>query len=156
MALYLHRRGLARRGYWYDGRVGFLALPVRAVATMRDLITPLYPFYLWLLFIHGGAVWLLAVLASQTAIMAAQLLVLSPVLQSRQGLSYWRMLPFFTLVYGPLLLSVRFVGTWAGLRHVWLLRQKEDRLEHAGLDLPALESVALAHPSLAPVLEPSA
>jgi cellulose synthase/poly-beta-1,6-N-acetylglucosamine synthase-like glycosyltransferase len=147
MALYLHRRGLARRRYWYDGRVGFLALPVRAVGTMRDLLTPLYPFYLWLLFVHGGAVWLMAVLATQTAIMAAQLLILSPVLHSRQGLAYWRMLPFFTLVYGPLLLTVRFIGTWSGLGHVWLLRRKEDRLEHAGL-----EPAALADMSLAPVL----
>jgi hypothetical protein len=86
-------------------------------------------------------VWLVAVLGAQTAIMAAQLLILSPVLNSRQGLAYWRMLPFFTLVYGPVLLSVRFIGAWSGLGHVWLLRRKEDHLEHAGLEPAASDPI---------------
>jgi hypothetical protein len=48
-------------------------------------------------------------------------------------LRYWWLTPFFTLVYGPVLLLTRFFGTWSGITHVLALRRKEDRLEHAGL-----------------------
>jgi hypothetical protein len=66
--------------------------------------------------------------------MAIQLSILSGTLHSRQGARYWILIPIFTLIYGPVLLFVRFVGTWAGLVQVRTLRRKEDRLEHAGLD----------------------
>jgi hypothetical protein len=66
-------------------------------------------------------------------LMGAQLFILAGVLHSRQGAAYWFLIPFFTLLYGPVLLSVRFVGTWAGVRQVLELRRKEDRLQHEGL-----------------------
>jgi cellulose synthase/poly-beta-1,6-N-acetylglucosamine synthase-like glycosyltransferase len=133
VAIYLHRAGLARRGYWFDGRVGFLGLPMRAVLALRDLCSPLYPFYLGLVFTRGGALWLAGLLLAQMAIMGTQLGILSGALHSRQGLRYSWLVPFFTLAYGPVLLAVRFAGTWSGLTHVLVLRRKEDRLEHAGL-----------------------
>jgi cellulose synthase/poly-beta-1,6-N-acetylglucosamine synthase-like glycosyltransferase len=133
VALYLHRRGLARSRYWYDGRIGFLGLPLRVVMALRDLASPLYGYYLVLLFIRGGALWLGAILVSQMALMGVQLLILSGALHSRQGAAYWFLIPLFTLVYGPVLLAVRFAGTWAGLFQVLALRRKEDRLQHAGL-----------------------
>jgi len=135
VSVYLHRWGLARRNYWYDGRVGFLGLPMRAVMALRDLFSPLYPIYLAMVFTHGGALWLGVLLLAQVAAMGAQLGILSSALHSRQGIVYWWLIPFFTLVYGPVLLAVRFAGTWAGLAHVLALRRKEDRLEHAGLSL---------------------
>lgn len=137
VAVYLHRWGLARRGYWYDGRVGFLGLPMRVVMVLRDLLSPAYPFYLALVFTRGGAAWLSAILGAQMAIMAAQLFILSGVLRFRQGIRYWWLIPFFTLVYGPMLLATRFIGTWSGLVHILILRKKETRLEHAGLESPA-------------------
>jgi cellulose synthase/poly-beta-1,6-N-acetylglucosamine synthase-like glycosyltransferase len=133
VAVYLHRRGLARRGYWYDGRVGFLGLPMRAIMLLRDLCSPVYPLYLTMLFQHGGALWLGAVLAVQMVALMAQLGILSGVLHERQGLAYWWMTPVFTLVYGPVLFATRFIGSWSGVAHVAILRRKEDRLEHAGL-----------------------
>jgi cellulose synthase/poly-beta-1,6-N-acetylglucosamine synthase-like glycosyltransferase len=137
VAVYLHRWGLARRSYWYDGLVGFLGLPMRAVMALRDLLSPVYPLYLALLFIRGGAAWLGAILGAQMAIMTAQLFILSGVLRFRQGLRYWCLIPFFTLVYGPVLLATRFVGTWSGLVHILILRKKETRLEHAGFETVA-------------------
>jgi cellulose synthase/poly-beta-1,6-N-acetylglucosamine synthase-like glycosyltransferase len=134
VSVYLHRFGLARRAYWYDGRIGFLGMPMRAVMALRDLLSPTYPFYLLLVFTRGGALLLGGLLAAQMAIMGTQLLILSRTLQPRQGLRYWFLIPFFTLVYGPVLLAVRFAGTWSGLVHVGVLRKKENRLEHAGLD----------------------
>lgn len=134
VALYLHRRGLARSRYWYDGRIGFFGLPLRAIMALRDLVSPLYLYYLALLFFRGGALWLGAVLLAQMALMGGQLAILAGALNSRQGADYWFLIPLFTLVYGPVLLAVRFVGTWAGLAQVLTLRRKEDRLEHAGLD----------------------
>jgi cellulose synthase/poly-beta-1,6-N-acetylglucosamine synthase-like glycosyltransferase len=133
VALYLHRRGLARSRYWYDGRIGFFGLPLRALMAFRDLISPVYGYYLALLFVRGGAMWLGAILGAQMLLMGAQLFILAGVLHSRQGAAYWFLIPFFTLLYGPVLLAVRFVGTWAGVRQVLELRRKEDRLQHEGL-----------------------
>jgi cellulose synthase/poly-beta-1,6-N-acetylglucosamine synthase-like glycosyltransferase len=133
VAVYLHRRGLARRSYWYDGRVGFLGLPMRVIMLLRDLCSPLYPLYLLMLFQHGGALWLSAVLAAQMVALMAQLAILGGVLHERQGIAYWWMTPIFTLIYGPVLFATRFVGSWSGIAHVAVLRRKEDRLEHAGL-----------------------
>jgi cellulose synthase/poly-beta-1,6-N-acetylglucosamine synthase-like glycosyltransferase len=144
VAIYLHRFGLARRSYWFDGRVGFLGLPMRVVMGMRDLVAPLYPFYLLLVFARGGALWLGGILAAQMAVMIMQLLILMKALRFRQGLRYWFLIPFFTLVYGPVLLAVRFIGTWSGLIHIWMLRRKEEGLEHAGLDPSYARALELA------------
>jgi cellulose synthase/poly-beta-1,6-N-acetylglucosamine synthase-like glycosyltransferase len=133
VALYLHRRGLARSRYWYDGRVGFFGLPLRVIMALRDLASPLYGYYLAVLFVRGGAVWLAAILLAQMALTGLQILILASALHSRQGARYWFLIPLFTLVYGPVLLAVRFAGTWAGLSQVVALRRKEDRLQHAGL-----------------------
>jgi cellulose synthase/poly-beta-1,6-N-acetylglucosamine synthase-like glycosyltransferase len=132
VALYLHRRGLARSRYWHDGRIGFFGLPLRAVMALRDLASPLYGYYLVLLLARGGALWFGAILVSQMVMMGMQLLILSGALHSRQGAAYWFLIPLFTLVYGPVLLIVRFAGTGAGLVLVLALRRKEDRLQHAG------------------------
>jgi cellulose synthase/poly-beta-1,6-N-acetylglucosamine synthase-like glycosyltransferase len=140
VSLYLHRGGLARKSYWFDGRIGFFGLPMRAIMALRDLCSPLYPIYLIMLYTRGGFAWLAALLIAQMVMMAAQLYLLSKALLNRQGLRYWWLVPFFTLAYGPVLLVVRFAGTWAGIRHIGILRRKEVGLEHAALDTPVADA----------------
>ena len=55
--------------------------------------------------------------------------VLAPTLRCRQGLRYWYLIPFFTLVYGPILLVTRFAGTVAGVIHVRELKEKLRAIE---------------------------
>jgi poly-beta-1,6-N-acetyl-D-glucosamine synthase len=132
VAMYLHREGLARSSYWYEGTVGFVSMPVRVFGAVRDLFGFMFPLYMWLLWRQSGW-WLLVVLAVWIGVMAAQLLILAPALRSKQGLAYLWMLPLFPLAYGPLLLFTRFAGTWTGLRNIRVLRGKELTLEYGGL-----------------------
>jgi cellulose synthase/poly-beta-1,6-N-acetylglucosamine synthase-like glycosyltransferase len=133
VSMYLHREGLARAAYWYEGTVGYFALPVRVLGAIRDLFGFVFPVYLWLLWRESGW-WLLAILVGWTVVLAAQLLILSPALRSRQGLEFLALLPLFPVLYGPILLVTRCAGTWTGLRNVRILRRKESSLEFAGLD----------------------
>ena len=72
-----------------------------------------------------GARWWFAVLAvARMALLGAQLALLSPALRSRQGLGNALTIPFFSLIYGPLLLCTRFCGTLAGVKHIYEQREK--------------------------------
>jgi cellulose synthase/poly-beta-1,6-N-acetylglucosamine synthase-like glycosyltransferase len=132
VSMYLHREGLARSSYWYEGTVGYFSLPVRVLGAVRDLFGFLFPLYMWLLWRQSGW-WLLVVLAAWIGVMAAQLLILAPALRSKQGLAYLWLLPLFPVAYGPVLLFTRFAGTWTGLRNIRALRGKESTLEFGGL-----------------------
>jgi cellulose synthase/poly-beta-1,6-N-acetylglucosamine synthase-like glycosyltransferase len=134
VALYMHAQGLGNRRYWYDGRIGFIGLPIRGLMQTRDLLAFVYPYYVYLLWTNWGPRWVAILVLGRMAIMAVQLLTLSLVLHSKQGLSYWWLIPFFVLAYGPVLLATRFIGSWAGIGNVRRLRRKETRLEHVGLD----------------------
>ena len=50
------------------------------------------------------------------------------------GIRYIWLVPFFILVYGPILLAARCAGAWVGVRDVRQLRRAQIKLEHAGLD----------------------
>jgi len=134
VALYMHAPGLANRRYWYDGRIGFIGLPMRGLMQTRDLLAFVYPYYAYLLWTNWGPKWVALLIGGRMLIMAVQLVTLSLVLHSKQGLSYWWLIPFFVLVYGPVLLVTRFLGSWAGIANVRRLRRKETKLEHVGLD----------------------
>lgn len=140
VTLYWHRRGLANANYWYagqsslDGLVGFVGLPFRAVFFLRDLFAFLLPFHIVILLTTDeGRVWLLLFVVARTVVSELELLILSPVVASRQGLRYWFLVPLFVLVYGPILIAVRFVGTWAALAHIVELRRKEEVVHREGL-----------------------
>ncbi len=136
VALYLHRRGLLNRSYWYSGAIGFIGLPLRAAVMIRDLLAPLFLLDVYLLLAHDGPYWLAALLGLRVALIWVQMLFIRPALHRRpslQGLRYWWLGPFFVLVYGPILLGARFAGTWAGVAHVRALRRRGDSVR--GLEL---------------------
>ena len=141
VSMYLHREGLAKSSYWYDGMIGFMGLPVRAAGALRDLAGVLLPVYLAVLMAQTGF-WVIAVLVAWILALAVQLLILAPALWCRQGLRFWWILPLLPVFYGPLLLATRCAGTWAGLRHVRRLRKKEYGLEHRGFG-PALANLPM-------------
>jgi cellulose synthase/poly-beta-1,6-N-acetylglucosamine synthase-like glycosyltransferase len=152
VAMYLHREGLARSSYWYEGTVGFVSMPVRVFGAVRDLFGFMFPVYMWLLWRQSGW-WLLVVLAVWIGVMAAQLLILAPALRSKQGLGYLWLLPLFPLAYGPLLLLTRFAGTWTGLRNIRVLRGKELTLEFGGLHPVQAETGLVDNPDVPVLME---
>jgi poly-beta-1,6-N-acetyl-D-glucosamine synthase len=129
IASYLHREGIARPSYWYEGTIGFLGLPVRALG-VRDLFGFLFPLYL-VLVIRVSGWWVVPVLGGWIAMQILQIVILRPALRELQGARWWWLLPLFSILYAPLLLAVRCIGTWAGIAHVWRLRHKE--IEHVGI-----------------------
>jgi poly-beta-1,6-N-acetyl-D-glucosamine synthase len=131
VSMYLHREGLARSSYWYEGMIGFMGLPVRAAGALRDLFGFLMPVYLVVLWVTTGW-WVLAVIVGWVGVLLAQLALLRPTLRNTQGLKNWWVVPLFPVCYGPLLLATRCAGTWAGLRHVRQLRRKEFDLQYEG------------------------
>ena len=140
VTLYWHRRGLANAKYWYtdtsalDGLVGFVGLPFRAAFFLRDLFAFLLPFHIGILLSTAeGRGWLMLFVVARSMVLYVELLILSPALASRQGAAYWFLVPLFILVYGPVLIAVRFVGTWAALAHIVELRRKEEVVEREGL-----------------------
>ena len=135
VSLYLHRRGLLNRSYWHAGAVGFIGLPIRAAIALRDLLAPIVLLDMYLLLAHDGPFWMGALLVSRAVILWVEMLLLLPALHweaSRQGLGHWWLSPLFVLLYGPILLLARFLGTWAGVKHIMDLRRDLDRVE-AGL-----------------------
>jgi cellulose synthase/poly-beta-1,6-N-acetylglucosamine synthase-like glycosyltransferase len=140
VSLYLHRAGLLNRRYWHQresrlqGMMGFLGLPYRAGVFLRDLFGLLLPIDLALLAARDGQAWFWGLVLAHMALTMLQLAIIGPVVFERQGLNRWWLVPFFTLVYGPVLIGVRCFGTWAGIRHVYLLRRKQDRVRAAGMD----------------------
>lgn len=128
VALWLHRRGIFNRDYWDVGMVGFVGLPMKAIMTLRDLIPVVFVMDLVFL-IHGDLTWLFLLAAARMALLGLQFGVLAPTLRCRQGLRYWYLIPFFTLVYGPILLVTRFAGTVAGVIHVRELKEKLRAIE---------------------------
>jgi cellulose synthase/poly-beta-1,6-N-acetylglucosamine synthase-like glycosyltransferase len=128
VGLWLHRRGIFWRDYWHHGMVGFLGLPMRAVQLIRDLL----PFVLLVdvaFLVHERIGWVVALILARMTLIGAQVALVRPALRCRQASTYWRLIPFFTLVYGPLLVVARFVGTVAGVLHVMGLREKLAALE---------------------------
>jgi hypothetical protein len=133
MTLYWHRRGIANRRYWFaggsrrDGLIGFVGLPFRVGIFMRDLCALGFVLEVVLLLATPqGRVWAALFISARGLAMGMQLMILKPALQSRQGIGYWWLIPLFVLVYGPLQVAVRFVGTWAAIGHVWDLRKRGD------------------------------
>ena len=134
VAFYLHRRGIGRRGYWYDGRIGFLGLPMLGIIKLRDMLAFTYVGFLALALAAGGWKWLVILGLARAASMALQLLLMRAVVETDQGVSSYWLIPVFLIAYGPLTLAARCAGAWSGLRDVHRLRRRQDRLEHAGLD----------------------
>ena len=134
VAFYLHHRGIARRPYWYDGRVGFCGLPLLGVIKLRDTLGFTLLLVVPLAVLHGGWTWLAVFAVVRMLAMTAQLLVLTPALESRQGLQSIWLVPAFICMYGPFLLAARCVGAWRGIVDIRHLRKRIVTLEHAGLD----------------------
>jgi hypothetical protein len=82
--------------------------------------------------VHDDLTWFLLLALFRMGLVLLQLLTLAPALRSRQGLGYWYLIPFFSLVYGPILLATRFGGTLAGVLHVRRQREKLRELERPG------------------------
>ena len=134
VAFYLHKRGVGRRSYWYDGRIGFFGLPIFAVVRTRDMLAVAYVALIAETLATGRLQWLAVLLLLRMALMALQLLTMTLLLHERQGVYYYWLIPFFVLVYGPILLAARFAGSWAGMNHIRALKRRQAHLEHAGLD----------------------
>lgn len=130
IAAYLHREGIARPSYWYEGTVGFLGLPIRMLGAIRDLFGFLFPVYLVLL-VRASGWWVAPVFGAWMMMQLLQLLILRLALYETQGMRWWWLMLLFPILYAPVLLAIRCVGTWAGIIHVWRLRHKE--IEHTGL-----------------------
>src|SRR6185312_5023259 len=132
-SLYLHWRGIGRRSYWYDGRVGFFGLPMLALVKVRDLFAIGLPIAVVMAAVDGYGRLMVTAFAARAALLAVQMLVLTPVLRVRQGAwSYWLIAPF-VVIYGPLVLAARCAGAWVGVRHIFELRRGTVAVARAGL-----------------------
>jgi len=110
--------------------VGFLGLPIRMLGAIRDLFGFLFPVYLVLL-VRASGWWVAPVFGAWMMMQLLQLLILRLALYETQGMRWWWLMLLFPILYAPVLLAIRCVGTWAGIIHVWRLRHKE--IEHTGL-----------------------
>jgi hypothetical protein len=134
VAFYLHHRGIGRRSYWFDGRIGFFGLPLLGVIKLRDAMAFTYVVVALLAVLHGGWQWLLVFAVARILAVTAQLLFLLPFLRNRQGATSAWLVPVFICLYGPLMLVARCVGAWRGVVDIRRLRKQIVVLEHAGLD----------------------
>jgi hypothetical protein len=134
VAFYLHHRGIGRRSYWFDGRIGFFGLPLLGVIKLRDAMAFTYVVVALFAVLHGGWQWLLVFAAARILAVTAQLLFLLPFLRNRQGVTSAWLVPVFICLYGPLMLVARCVGAWRGVLDIRRLRKQIVVLEHAGLD----------------------
>ena len=133
VGLWLHRKGIFRKDYWHQGMIGFLGLPVRAMQLVRDLL-PFLSFISAALLLQDRMEWVALLLLVRMALVIGQVALVRPALRCRQAAAYWYVVPFFTLVYGPILVVARFVGTIAGVVHVLGLREKLAVLERELLE----------------------
>jgi cellulose synthase/poly-beta-1,6-N-acetylglucosamine synthase-like glycosyltransferase len=134
VAFYLHHRGIGRRSYWFDGRIGFFGLPLLGVIKLRDAMAFTYVVVALLAVLHGGWQWLLVFAVARILAVTAQLLFLLPFLRNRHGATSAWLVPVFICLYGPLMLVARCVGAWRGVVDIRRLRKQIVVLEHAGLD----------------------
>jgi cellulose synthase/poly-beta-1,6-N-acetylglucosamine synthase-like glycosyltransferase len=134
VAFYLHHRGIGRRSYWFDGRIGFFGLPLLGVIKLRDAMAFTYVVIALLAALHGGWQWLLVFAVARILAVTTQLLFLLPFLRDKQGATSAWLVPVFICLYGPLLLVARCVGAWRGVLDIRRLRKQIVVLEHAGLD----------------------
>jgi glycosyltransferase involved in cell wall biosynthesis len=134
VAFYLHHRGIARRSYWFDGRVGFCGLPLLGVIKLRDMLGFGLVVIVPLTLLRGGWEWLAVFGLVRMVAVTGQLLLLLPILRSKQGVTSLWLVPAFIGFYGPLLLAARCVGAWRGIGDIRRLRKRIVILEHAGLD----------------------
>jgi len=123
VSLWLHRRGICNADYWFGGLVGFAGLPMRVVLFLRDVLPVAFVLDAAFL-LHGDLGWFFTLAAARMLLHASQIAVLLPALRSRQGVRNVPLIPFFTLIYGPLMLATRFFGTLAGIGHVYVQREK--------------------------------
>jgi cellulose synthase/poly-beta-1,6-N-acetylglucosamine synthase-like glycosyltransferase len=133
VGLYIHRNGLGRKAYWYDGRVGFFGLPMLGLIKVRDMLAVGAPIIAVAAIVDGYLGWLIGAAGVRVAVLAVQMAILTPALYTRQGAwSYWLTLPF-VLMYGPLILGARCAGAWVGLWHIGSLRKERVAIERVGL-----------------------
>jgi glycosyltransferase involved in cell wall biosynthesis len=159
VSFYLHRRGVGRRSYWYDGRVGFFALPILGAVKARDLLALAWIAMPASFVVAGHWMWIGALLLARMGMMVTQIVIMPLILHERQGVRYVWLVPFFVLVYGPILLAARSAGAWTGARDIYRLRRAQHQLEHAGLDPTSilargLDLAAPAPTESGPVSEP--
>lgn len=136
VSTYLHRRGIANARYWHHPAVGFIGLPMRVLLVARDLLAPIFLLDIYLLLSNDGPSWFAALFGLRMLVLSCELLLLTPALNrrdARQGLDGWWLIPAFVLLYGPLLLVLRWLGTWAGLSHVVELNARRDVVLARGL-----------------------
>jgi len=144
VSLYLHRGGIANVGYWHNPLVGFVGLPLRLVSSLRDLLAPVFILDICLLLMYDGPIWFAILFGVRALVMLIELLLLVPALnrvEVKQGLSNWWLIPSFVLAFGPFLLLVRFLGSWAGVIHISRLRHRGDVVYQRGLSLRHLATV---------------
>jgi cellulose synthase/poly-beta-1,6-N-acetylglucosamine synthase-like glycosyltransferase len=134
VAFYLHHRGIGRRSYWFDGRIGFFGLPMLGVIKLRDIMAFSYVVVAVIALLAGGWRWLAVFALIRMVAVTAQLLLLWPTLRDPQGMSAIWLVPAFICVYGPLMLTARCTGAWRGIMDIRRIRRKIVNLEHAGLD----------------------
>lgn len=128
VSLWLHRRGICNADYWYGGLVGFVGLPMRAIMFLRDLL-PLAFILDAVFLLHGDFAWFVVLALARMALLGAQIAVLSPALRCRQGIEYVTLIPLFSLLYGPVLIATRFVGSIAAVKHIFDQRDKLRQLQ---------------------------
>jgi cellulose synthase/poly-beta-1,6-N-acetylglucosamine synthase-like glycosyltransferase len=147
VALYLHRAGVMNPRYWGKRWIAMFGVPLRVAIASRDLVAPVLILDVYLLWRNEGIAWFVAMFAFHTLMRLLQLLLLAPALnryESKQGLSSFWLVPFFSLLYGPMILLARFIGSWRSVAHVLELRNRDDVVERSGLliRIPVLEDQA--------------
>lgn len=136
VSVYLHHLGIANPRYWYNPAIGFLGLPIRVLVCLRDLSAPVFLLDIYLLLVHDGPFWFGVLFAGRMIVLASELILVGPALNrrdARQGLDSWWLIPMFVLLFGPMQLVVRCLGTWAGLAHVVELNSRQDVVFARGL-----------------------
>ena len=110
----LHWRGIGNRSYWHQGMVGFYALPMKLLMSIRNLL-PLVIVFEVLMLSFDWRLKMLVLIGMPFVLFAVQMLAARRIVYERQGLQYWWLAAFFVLIYGPLLLTAGFVGVIIGV-----------------------------------------
>lgn len=118
MCMITHRRSIGRR-VGYKGCLGLISLPLKLISSLQAIIGMVIKGYL----MARMALWnnidsLLISYSIMTAIHLAvdwfAMLVVAPVAKEKQGLGQWWIIPFFALLYQPIMGFVRLfavIGT---------------------------------------------
>jgi len=130
MCMIAHRKSIGRP-VGHKGGLGLIALPLKVFTSFRALFGIAYRSYYWIMLADWTDPVSIAktfgiIVAIHLGLEYFGLVVVAPVAREKQGIEQWWVVPFYSLVYQPVMAIVRLFAIVGSIKVLWQFGKKLD------------------------------